>query len=121
MSEPRLSVVLATHNPQRTNLAKVLQALNQQTLPATSWEVLIIDNASHQPVEQIVAREEHRCSPRIIQEPRLGLTAARWRGITEARAELVVFVDDDNCLQDDYLENSVRQFLEQPRLGAAGG
>ena len=35
---------------------------------------------------------------------RLGLTPARLRGIRESRGELLVFVDDDNVLERDYLE-----------------
>ena len=36
-----------------------------------------------------------------------GLTAARVRGINESEGELLVFVDDDNLLADDYLERAV--------------
>jgi hypothetical protein len=58
---------------------------------------------------------------RVNSEPRLGLTSARWRGITEASAELIVFVDDDNVLKHLYLEEVSRLFRDHPRLGAAGG
>jgi glycosyltransferase involved in cell wall biosynthesis len=51
----------------------------------------------------------------------LGLTPARLRGITEARGEVLVFVDDDNILVPDYLSNALARFRASPRLAAAGG
>ena len=116
-----LSVVIPTHNPNPLRLKRVLEALDQQTLPAERWELLIIDNASTVAVElSAVAAKIHRPA-RVIHEPRLGLTSARWRGITEASAELIVFVDDDNVLDPLYLEEVSRIFRDNPRLGAAGG
>jgi GT2 family glycosyltransferase len=54
-------------------------------------------------------------------EPLPGLTAARVRGIREARGELLVFVDDDNLLSPNYLEQAARLADEFPRIGAFGG
>lgn len=121
MSQPLLSIVIPTHNPDLANLSRVLAAIDDQTLPADQWEVLIVDNASPNPVEQSLGQADHRSVLRLIRESRLGLTAARWRGVTEAKAPIVMFVDDDNCLQVDYLEKALTLFSEHPRLGAAGG
>ena len=43
---------------------------------------------------------------RHVREDELGLTPARLRGVAEAVAELLVFVDDDNILDPDYLEQA---------------
>lgn len=119
--EPLLSVVIPTHNPNPHRFARVLEALHQQTLSAESWELLIIDNASAVPVElPAFLAEDHR-QGRVIREPRLGLTSARWRGITEASAQVIVLVDDDNVLTSSYLEEVRKIFRAQPKLGAAGG
>jgi hypothetical protein len=42
-------------------------------------------------------------------------------GIREAGAELLVFVDDDNVLNSDYLENAIKLAADYPRIGAFGG
>jgi len=58
---------------------------------------------------------------RQIREEELGLTAARLRGIQESVGELLVFVDDDNILQSDFLANVLGIANEFPFLGAWGG
>ena len=58
---------------------------------------------------------------RILREEKLGLTPARLCGIREAGGDLLVFVDDDNVLDPDYLEVARRIALERPWLGAWSG
>ena len=58
---------------------------------------------------------------RHVREDELGLTPARLRGIAEAVAELLIFVDDDNVLDPDYLEQALRVGREYPFLGTWGG
>ena len=116
-----LTVVIPTHNPHPHRFASVLDALHNQTLSAETWELLIIDNASTMPVELPVALANLQRPVRIIREARLGLTSARWRGISEASAPLIVFVDDDNVLDYLYLEEVIRIFHDNPLLGAVGG
>src|SRR5262249_3055616 len=58
---------------------------------------------------------------RHIREDELGLTPARLRGIAEARGDLLVFVDDDNVLDPDYLWTAIHIGCDHPFLGAWGG
>jgi glycosyltransferase involved in cell wall biosynthesis len=58
---------------------------------------------------------------RIVYEAQLGLTAARIRGINEAKAPLLCFVDDDNILDTRYLEKAIEIAKERPDLGCFGG
>lgn len=118
---PRLSVLLCTHRPHLGRLQRCLEALAAQTLPPKYWEVLLIDNASGP--DFTFPEKLLQTIPRLrrIPEPRLGLSFARLRGIRESQAELMVFVDDDNLLATDYLEETLRCFEAHPKLGAAGG
>lgn len=120
MIKPKLSVIICTHNPRENNLSRVLGALSRQTLAREQWELLLIDNASSEPLAK---RWNVAWLPqsRIVREDELGLTPARLRGIREARSELLIFVDDDNVLDPDYLENSLSISEQFPTLGAWGG
>jgi len=84
------------------------------------WELLLIDNASVQPLCEKVDLNWHS-NARHIREDELGLTLARLRGIQEAQTEVLVFVDDDNVLDSDYLEIVLQISKEWPILGAWGG
>lgn len=120
MFTPQLSVLICTHNPRPHYLARVLEALKAQTLPYAKWELLLIDNASTEPLADRVDLSWHPAS-RYVREDDLGLTPARLRGITESRGDIIVFVDDDNVLEPEYLAEVVRIGNAYPFLGAWGG
>lgn len=100
-------------------LARVLESLAGQTLPAEQWEIVIVDNGSRTPVT--LPHHAHLPPCRIVVEQLLGVAAARVRGIREARGELIVFVDDDNLLDSDYLAKAIEIARSFPQIGAFGG
>jgi hypothetical protein len=120
MSTRAVSVVICTHNPRADYFGRTLAALAAQSLPREQWELLIVDNCSSSPVE---GRFDFSWHPhaRAVREEKPGLTPARLRGIREAAGELLVFVDDDNVLDLDYLEVAIRIARERPYLGSWSG
>jgi glycosyltransferase involved in cell wall biosynthesis len=114
-----LTVIIPTHNPRPDLLGEVLDCLKAQSLSLDQWELIIIDNASHVPVDPSLL--QWHPGSRLVVESRLGLTFARLRGILEAKSDLLVWVDDDNLLDPGYLENALNAFQRHPQLGAAGG
>jgi glycosyltransferase involved in cell wall biosynthesis len=120
MSEPIVSVILCTRNPRAGVFAGVLSALATQTLPHDRWEAIVVDNGSEPPVA-IPADVKQPGRLWVVGEPTPGLTAARLRGLREARGDLVVFVDDDNLLDADYLAEAVRLADAWPHVGVFGG
>jgi glycosyltransferase involved in cell wall biosynthesis len=114
-----ISVIICTHNPRPDYLNRVLIALRNQTLPLDGWELLVIDNASKVPIAGRFDISWH-LNGRHIHEPTLGKTVAVLRGISNARAELFLFVDDDNVLVADYLVRALQIGRDYPFLGAFG-
>ena len=115
-----LSVAICTHNPRPGYFAKCLEALRSQTLALSSWELVIVDNRSDAPLADRMDLAWHP-GARIIREETLGLTSARLRGIRESKGDLLVFVDDDNVLDADFLETAQRIMEERPFLGSWSG
>jgi glycosyltransferase involved in cell wall biosynthesis len=97
-----ITVIICTHNPRPDYLHIVLDALRKQTLPQQRWELLLVDNASDRSLASKWDLSWHQFA-RHIREAELGVAAARRRGIREASADLLIFVDDDNVLAQDYL------------------
>lgn len=118
--EPRLTVITCAHNPRRDYLCRVIEALKAQTLDKNRWQYLLIDNASDEPVADVTDLSWHR-GARHIREGKLGLTHARLRGTRESSGEVLVFVDDDNVLDPDYLEQVEKIADQWPLLGAWAG
>ena len=118
--KPSVSVIICSHNPKTENIERVIDALKAQTLSLDQWELLLVDNASIQPLCEKVDLNWHP-NARHISEEQLGLTPARLCGIQSAQADVLVFVDDDNVLYSDYLEKVLLISKQWTMLGAWGG
>jgi hypothetical protein len=121
LSDPVLqaSVIICAHNPRPDYFARVLASLRDQTLPHDNWELLIIDNASKMPLAPDWPISWHPRARHIV-ESEVGIAVARQRGIREARADLIVYVDDDNVLDKTYLTQALGIGRDWPLLGAWG-
>ena len=117
----QLSVIIPTHDPNPGRLRRTLAGLKAQTLPASAWETLVVDNASPRALDLVGYAAAAPARLRLVHEPLLGLTAARRRGFMAAEGDCAVLVDDDNVLAPDYLAHVLAIFARQPRVGLAGG
>lgn len=114
-----VSVIICAHNPRTHYLERTLRALQAQTVDRSRWELLLIDNASDSPLSGNWDLSWHPHARHVV-EGELGLSAARLRGMREAACELLVFVDDDNVLDTEYLWQAIHIGHEWPLLGVWG-
>jgi glycosyltransferase involved in cell wall biosynthesis len=97
---PFVSVIVPVFNdPDR--LALCLQALEGQTYPKDLYEIIVVDNGSDEPVGRIVS--EYGQS-RLCEERLPGSYAARNKGISLARGEIIAFTDADCIPYADWIE-----------------
>jgi glycosyltransferase involved in cell wall biosynthesis len=118
----RISAVICTYN-RAAYLRKALRSLIEQTLDSSQYEILVIDNASTDDTRNVVESERSvQPQVRYVHEPTVGVSRARNAGWRAARAEYVVYLDDDAIAEPPWLERMLG-FLESkaPRLGAVGG
>jgi glycosyltransferase involved in cell wall biosynthesis len=115
-----VSVIICSHNPRDEYLHRVIDALRAQTLPTKDWELLLVDNVSDKALVEHFNLSWHP-NGRHFREDKIGKTHALLRGIGESRGELLVVVDDDNVLRQDYLQICLKISGEYPQLGAWGG
>ena len=113
------SVIICTLDPRPDYIARVLDALRNQTLPFLEWELLVVDNGSRLPLVSSWDISWHPAARHIL-EPERGVAYARRRGIQEASADLIIFVDDDNVLDKEYLAEAIKIKQEWPFLGVWG-
>jgi glycosyltransferase involved in cell wall biosynthesis len=113
------SVIICAHNPRPDYLRRVLNALRGQILPKEQWELLVVDNASKVPLASAWDFSWHPNSCCVLEDE-LGQAFARQRGMRQASADLLVFVDDDNVMAPDYLSEAIRIKREWPLLGVWG-
>lgn len=115
-----ISVIIPTYNPNLQRLQQTLTGLKEQSLPYSFWELIIIDNNSSSAFANNIDLSWQPAS-RIISELKQGLTYARLKGFSAAKGDIIVMVDDDNILQQHYLQQVSAIFEANPKLGAAGG
>ena len=77
-----ISIIICSHNPRDTYLSRCLNGLQRQTLDTKSWELLLIDNASDQPLK-LKGDISWYPNSRHVKEPTLGLVWARHLAIRE--------------------------------------
>ena len=122
MSPPYITVALCTHN-HADRLKLTLADLSLLKPPASSWEFLVIDNASTDITPVLLAADEWRpagMDVRIVLEEKLGLSNARNRALEEARGEYILFMDDDETPDPAWLIE-YEQAMHDHQPDALGG
>jgi glucosyl-dolichyl phosphate glucuronosyltransferase len=98
------TVALCTHN-HADRLVRTLADLRELRMPDATWELLVIDNACTDGTSDLLASHEWPSgwNVRIVREEKLGLSNARNCAISEALGEYVIFIDDDETPDPDWL------------------
>jgi glycosyltransferase involved in cell wall biosynthesis len=102
MQAPLISIVIPTHRRPAV-LARCLDSLAKQTVAAGSFEVLVVDDAVP---AQLEAESLTRAGLdiRLLRSGGGGASAARNLGAREARAPLLLFLDDDMVAEAPLVE-----------------
>jgi glycosyltransferase involved in cell wall biosynthesis len=93
---PAISIIIPTHNRSGV-LAKNLAALNMQTWPADSFEVLVVADACSDNTAEMVSTYAVQ-SPyqlRLLAHDARSAAATRNLGASHARGDVLLFLDDD--------------------------
>lgn len=115
------TVALCTHN-HVDRLRWTLADLAQVRSPRSAWEFLVIDNGSRDATPEVLATHTWPAGwdVRVVREEKLGLSNARNRAIAEARGEYIIFMDDDETADPDWL-CAFERLIEAERPDAFGG
>lgn len=113
-----VSVIIPVYN-DAARLALCLQALAQQRYPADQVEVIVVDNGSTTPVDQVPTAQHLRV--RVAHESARGSYAARNRGVQLASGTIIAFTDSD-CIPDpDWIGSGVAALSATANCGLAAG
>jgi glucosyl-dolichyl phosphate glucuronosyltransferase len=120
---PKLSIVICTYNRPML-LAKCLEhTVVQEGCKPQDFEVIVIDNfpeSNARPVVESVLQKT-QIDVRYFVEPQAGLSLARNKGIVEARAELIGFIDDDAYPEPEWVVAAIAASDRAPSCSGFGG
>lgn len=109
---PSISVVIPTYN-RAAWLPATVESVLQQTRPAD--EILVVDDGSRDDTEAVC-----RAFPapvRYVRQANAGVSAARNRGVREARGEWIAFLDSDDLWEPAKLEVQEAAHAAAPEAG----
>lgn len=88
-------------------------------------EVVLVDNCSTDDTAETARGLWHRFdrpfAMTVVVEPTAGLSFARQRGIAASRYDYLLFCDDDNWLDPEYLTRASQVLESDPMIGMLGG
>ena len=112
----QISVIIPTYN-RRVILRKALEALNRQTLDSRAYEVIVIDDGSTDGTQEMIQQLKTPYSLVYRFTSRRGPAAARNLGLKLARADLIVFIDSDIVVNEEFLEAHLKAHTEPHYIG----
>ncbi|MEM6838165.1 MAG: glycosyltransferase [Cyanobacteria bacterium P01_C01_bin.120] len=117
------SIAVCTHNPLSDLLERLLNSISKLKYIDEVLEILIIDNNSSLQLTEIPIVQDflaNHPNADLVQESKAGLKWARIRAINNTNSNLLVFFDDDNEPQNNYLEILDKYFVNYPNVGVWG-
>ena len=117
---PLISVIVPTYQREGILLDTLADVLKQDY---PSFEVLVIDQTpTHEPeteatLEKLAANHQIRW----FRVNWASLPGARNYGVRQSTGAIILFIDDDVQLPENYLKSHVHNYQEQPQIGAVAG
>ena len=120
-----ISVIICCYNSEE-RIKDTLAHIAKQKVGNLLYEVVLIDNNCTDRTAQVAmdfwVDSMNMVIPlSIISETKAGLSNARRSGVFSAKGKLIVFCDDDNWLQDDYLAFGYSIMMSNQTIGVLGG
>jgi glycosyltransferase involved in cell wall biosynthesis len=118
----RATIQLCTYN-RAALLERVLDACFEQTIPASAYEVVVVNDGSTDATAQTLERASKRatCALVVVEQPNSGLAKGRNAGIARARGERIIFIDDDVLPLPNFVEEHLRSHASHLQAIVRGG
>lgn len=112
----KISVIIPAYN-EEDFLAPTLEALQNQTMSRSDYEIIVVDNNSSDTTTQVATQGG---ADMVVTETKHGTNLARQRGVDESTGEICAFCDAD-CIPPAHWLESIEKDLSNTRVGALSG
>ncbi len=119
----KLSVIFCTYNREKY-IYNAMKSIAEQTYPHLNYEIVLVNNNSTDDTEAICNKfqaDYPHIEFHYFIEYNQGLSYARNRGVKESKGDILIFVDDDATVFDNYLSAIDSFFNAHPEVSACGG
>lgn len=118
-----LTAIICTYNRAKY-IGNLLESVAKNDLAKSEYEIVLVDNNCTDNTREICeafAKAHKDVNFRYVLEPEQGLSAARNKGIKEAKGNIIVYIDDDALVDANYLRTYSEWFAVHPETMACGG
>ena len=109
----KISVIIPMYNPGK-EIVRCFKSLENQTF--TDYELILIDDGSkdsaYKAVEKYIDTSTLKSKTRLLRQENAGVAVTRNRGIDMAEGDYLAFIDQDDFVSKDYLENLYKAATE---------
>ena len=112
-----LSVIIPVYN-DADNLAICLEAIKNQTLEKSNFEIIVVDNGSLDDIDNL--KKVYK-DVRFLYETNKGSYAARNKGILESKGDILAFTDSDCIPHNDWLEKGLSLLQQDTQVDITAG
>jgi len=116
-SPPFVSVIVPVFN-DAIRLQSCLRSLEDQTYPKSAYEVVVVDNNSDEAIEATVNPFSQAVT---VHETQRGSYAARNKGLSLAKGDVIAFTDVDCIPSLDWIEEGVAALYSVSNCGLVAG
>src|SRR3989338_2156551 len=109
------SIIIPAYNEEKVIVACIEAAKKQRG--DFDYEIIVVDNASTDNTKMVA----EKFGVKVLSEGRPGVGRARRTGTEAARGELILQIDADTRLPEDYLTQVWERFQKNSRLVCLGG
>ena len=102
-----ISVIIPTFKPG-AYIHECLDSIIKQTLDHKLYEVLIVLNGFNEPYYKLIDSYTNYNNVRILYEGMDSVSNARNKGLEVAKGEYICFIDDDDVVSPNYLEDLLK-------------
>ena len=115
---PPVSIVIVTYRTQGRFIEKCLAALRRQDYP--DYEVIVVDNASADETRETLERCRQD-ETIVLNDQNRGFGGGCNDGIARARGEIIVLLNFDTEVAEDWLSELVAPLVRERRVAVLGG
>ncbi len=110
-----ISVIIPAFNEEK-NIKECISSVLNQSYPKDFYEIIVVDNNSCDRTFELARSFPIKC----LKETEIqGPSAARNRGVLEAKGEIFAFIDADCIAHRRWLEEGIKKFKKD--IGCVGG
>lgn len=118
-----LSFIICTYNREEY-ISQTLCCLAENHSCTDDYEIILVDNNSTDSTASLCKKfevEHPNVRYSYFLETQQGLSYARNRGVKEANGDILVFLDDDAFVQENYVSNLINHLKTNSEIKAFGG